>query len=282
MDPNALADFLRRRRAGLAPADVGLAAGPRRRTPGLRREEVARLAEMSADYYTRLEQGRAPRPSRRVLAALARALRLTGDERDRLFGLAGERPPGDGQRDEHVRPGLLLVLDRLADTPAQVVNDIGDVLARNALAAALFGDDSNLPAARRNIILRHFTDPSARELLTPQDRVAQSRAHVARLRAVLAARRHDAGAAALVARLRLASPEFAELWDRPDAAPRHRDTLRLRHPVVGALELTREVLLSEEGGQRLIIYTARPGSDCRERLRLLRVIGLEDFATSAN
>ncbi|MDF3288838.1 helix-turn-helix transcriptional regulator [Streptomyces silvisoli] len=282
MDRTALADFLRRRRAGLAPVDVGLAAGPRRRTPGLRREEVARLADMSADYYTRLEQGRAPRPSRRVLAALSRALRLTDGERDHLFRLAGEEPPDDRGSGEHVSPGMLLILDRLADTPAQVVNGIGDVLARNALAAALLGDDSNLPPERRNIILRHFTDPAARELLAPPDLLAHSRAHVARLRTALAARHQDARAAALVARLRTASPEFADLWDHPEPAPRHRNSLRLRHPVVGALELAREALLSEEGGQRLIVYTARPGSDSYERLRLLRVVGLEDFAASTN
>ncbi|MCQ4046706.1 helix-turn-helix transcriptional regulator [Streptantibioticus rubrisoli] len=282
MDRTALADFLRRRRAGLTPADVGLAAGPRRRTPGLRREEVARLAGMSADYYTRLEQARAPRPSRHILGALARALRLTHAERDHLFRLAGEEPPGEHRLDEHVRPALLLILDRLADTPAQVVNDIGDVLAGNALASALLGDDSNLPPQRRNMIVRYFTDPRARELLAPQDRLAYAHAQVARLRAVLAARRHDVRAAALVARLRTASPEFAELWDQPESAPRHGATLRLRHPVVGALELDREVLVAEQGGQRLVVYAARPGSESYERLRLLRVVGIEDFATSAH
>lgn len=146
LDRAGLADFLRRRRARLAPSDVGLSAGTRRRTPGLRREEVAQLAGMSADYYTRLEQSRGPRPSRQILGALARALRLSDDERDHLFHLGGEEPPRGAHGSGHVRPGLLLVLDRLDDTPAQVVGDLGDVLAQNVMAAALVGDVSARPA----------------------------------------------------------------------------------------------------------------------------------------
>ncbi|GAA1908014.1 helix-turn-helix transcriptional regulator [Streptantibioticus ferralitis] len=279
MDRIELADFLRRRRAELTPADVGLAAGPRRRTPGLRREEVAQLAGMSADYYSRLEQARGPRPSRQILAAMARALRLTDDGRDQLFRLVGE-PPGDRRCEGHVRPGLLRILDRLDDIPAQVVSDIGDVLARNALAAALFGDASDRPAAERNVIVQYFTDPAARELLPPEDRLEQARAHVADLRAVLAARSDDAQATALVARLRSASPEFAALWASHEVAPRRRATQRFHHRIVGTMELDREVLLSDEGDQRLILHTARPGSESYERLRLLRVVGIEDFAGS--
>ncbi|MEU1624675.1 helix-turn-helix transcriptional regulator [Streptomyces sp. NPDC020096] len=280
MDRIELADFLRCRRTGLAPADVGLAVGPRRRTPGLRREEVAQLAGMSADYYTRLEQARGPRPSRQILAAMARALRLTDDQRDQLFHLVGEEPPGDRRCDGHVRPGLLLILDRLDDTPAQVVSDVGDVLARNALAVALFGDASDRPAAERNVIVQYFTDPAARELFPPEDRLEHAQAHVAQLRAVLVARSDDARAAALVARLRSASPEFAALWENHEVALRRRTTQRFRHPVVGAMELDCEVLLSDEGDQRLIVHTARPGSESYERLRLLRVVGIEDFAGS--
>src|SRR5882757_6185919 len=145
VDRSELADFLRRSRARLAPADVGLAEGPRRRTPGLRREEVAQLAGMSVDYYTRLEQARGPRPSRQILVAVGRALRLTDDERDHLFHLVGEEPPRARTGSGHVRPGLLLVLDRLDDNPAQVISDCGDVLAQNAMAAALIGDISARP-----------------------------------------------------------------------------------------------------------------------------------------
>ncbi|MEU6346678.1 helix-turn-helix transcriptional regulator [Streptomyces sp. NPDC046977] len=278
LDRAGLADFLRRRRARLTPSDVGLSAGARRRTPGLRREEVAQLAGMSADYYTRLEQARGPRPSRQILGALARALRLTDDERDHLFHLGGEEPPRDAHRSTHVRPGLLLVLDRLDDTPAQVVGDLGDVLAQNAMAAALVGDASARPPAQRNLVRRWFTDPAARELFPPEDHHDLGRAHVAHLRAVLAARPHDAAAAALVAELRAASTEFAALWATHEVAVRRFATKRFRHPVVGTLELDCEVLVSAEGGQRLILHSAGVGTEAYERLRLLKVVGLQDLA----
>src|ERR687888_907041 len=123
MDRPELADFLRRCRERLRPHEVGLAAGPRRRTPGLRREEVSQLAGMSADYLMRLEQARGPQPSTQLLGALARALRLNDDERDHLYLLAGHRPPAGRLAGNHVRPGLLYLLDQLATVPAQVLTD---------------------------------------------------------------------------------------------------------------------------------------------------------------
>ncbi|MCM2418233.1 helix-turn-helix transcriptional regulator [Streptomyces sp. RKAG293] len=289
MDRTELADFLRRSRARLSPADVGLTGGARRRTPGLRREEVAQLAGMSADYYARLEQARGPRPSRQMLAALARALRLTEDERDHLFHLAGEEPSpahrrGDPAYDRegaaHVRPALLLILDRLHDTPAQVMSDFGDVLAQNALAAALVGDVFSGPPGQRNIVRRMFTDPAARELFPAEDRDGLARGQVANLRAVLAARPDDPRPAALVAELRASSAEFARLWEAHEVAVRRSSSKRFQHPVVGLLELDCEVLLSTEHDQRLIVYSARPGTDSYERLRLLRVVGLQDLTPS--
>lgn len=277
MNRPELADFLRRCRTRLSPADVGLAGGARRRTPGLRREEVAQLAGMSADYYTRLEQSRGPRPSRQMLAALARALRLTADERDHLFHLAGEEPPREAGGSTHVRPGLLLILDRLHDMPAQVISDFGDVLAQNAMAAALHGDVFSRPPRMRNIVRRAFTDAGALARYPAEDRETMLRAHVANLRAVLAARPDDPRPAALVAELRSSSPKFAGLWDEHRVAVRRSDTKRVLHPVVGPLELDCEVLLSAEHDQRLVVYTARPGSDSYERLRLLRVVGLQDL-----
>ncbi|MEU7881719.1 helix-turn-helix transcriptional regulator [Microbispora bryophytorum] len=277
MDRTELADFLRHCRARVAPADVGLSHGARRRTPGLRREEVAQLAGMSTDHYTRLEQARGSHPSRQMLAAVARALRLTGDERDHLFHLAGEEPPRDRTATEHVRPGLLLILDRLIDTPAQVVNDRGDVLAQNAMDRALHGDASARPEAERNIIWRYFTDPSARELFPAEDRDHAARTAVADLRAASARRPDDARLAQLVRRLRARSEEFSALWDTHDVAVRRADVKRFLHPVVGPLELDCEVMLSPEHDQRLIVYTARPGSESHERLELLRVVGLQDL-----
>ena len=246
VDRTELADFLRRCRTRLAPADVGLSQGARRRTPGLRREEVAQLAGMSTDYYTRLEQARGSRPSRQMLAAVARALRLTGDERDHIFHLAGEEPPRNRPATEHVRPGLLLVLDRLTDTPAQVVSDRGDILAQNAMAKALHGDASVLPEAERNVVWRYFTDPTARELFPADDRDRLALATVADLRATLASRPDDARLAGLIRRLRARSEEFAALWDTHHVAVRRADVKRFLHPVVGLLELDCEVLLNPD------------------------------------
>ncbi|MEV7241684.1 helix-turn-helix transcriptional regulator [Streptomyces sp. NPDC003236] len=281
MNRAELADFLRRGRARLEPSDVGLAAGARRRTPGLRREEVAQLAGMSVDYYTRLEQRRGPRPSRQMLTALARALRLTDDERDHLFHLVGEEPPRRGTASAHVRQGLLLVLDRLYDSPAQVVTDCGTVLAQNALAKALVGDALARPPRERNLTRRFFLDPAARALFPPEDRPAHAFDHVASLRAVAAARPDDPEPAALAAELRAASPEFARLWEAHEVSLRRPSSKRFVHPVVGLLELDCEVLLSHEGRQQLIIHTARPGTDSYERLRLLQVVGLQDMAPSS-
>ncbi|MCK9901510.1 XRE family transcriptional regulator [Parafrankia colletiae] len=277
MDRTELGDFLRHCRGRLTPADVGLSPGTRRRTPGLRREEVAQLAAMSTDHYTRLEQARGSRPSRQMLAAVARALRLTGDERDHLFYLAGEEPPRSRSTTAHIRPGLLLILDRLTDTPAQVMSDAGDILAQNLLARALHGDASTHPEADRNIAWRYFTDPTARDLFPAEDRDQAARAVVADLRATAARRPDDTRLAELVRRLRARSAEFAGLWDTHHVAVRHAAVKRFTHPVVGLLELDCEVLLSPEHDQRLVVYTARPGSTSHERLELLRVVGLQDL-----
>jgi transcriptional regulator with XRE-family HTH domain len=275
-----LADFLRRGRARLAPSDVGLTAGARRRTPGLRREEVAQLAGMSADYYTRLEQSRGPRPSRQILTALARALRLTDDERDHLFHLAAEEPPRRGSTSSHVNPGLLLILDRLHDTPAMISTDCGEVLAQNAMSRALSGDVSARPPRDRNMLRRFFLDPTARDMFPPEDVPAHARSHVASLRAVAASRPDDPEPAALVAELRSSSEEFARLWADHEVAVRRQSTKRFRHPAVGLLELDCEILLNETAHHHLIIHTARPGTESHDRLRLLQVIGLQQLQSS--
>ncbi|MEU0431446.1 helix-turn-helix transcriptional regulator [Streptomyces sp. NPDC006290] len=277
MNRAELADFLRRGRARLEPSDVGLTAGSRRRTPGLRREEVAALAGMSVDYYTRLEQSRGPRPSRQMLGALARALRLTGDERDHLFHLVGEEPPRAGSASPHVRPGLLLILDRLHDAPAQVMTDYGEVLAQNAMAAALTGEAD----PGRNVVRRFFTDPRSRALFPPEDRREHARSHVANLRAVTAARPDDPAPTALVAELRSTSEEFADLWESHEVAVRRSATKRFVHPTVGLLELDCEFLLSSGDNQLLVVHTARPGTESYERLQLLRVVGLQNMAPAA-
>jgi transcriptional regulator with XRE-family HTH domain len=275
VDREQLADFLRRRREALQPEDVGLARGPRRRTDGLRREEVALLASMSTDYYTRLEHQRGPQPSPPMLAAIARALRLTLAERDHLYRLAGHTPPRVDVRTDHVSPGTLRVLDRL-DTPAMVLNDLAEVLAQNELGIALYGDESRFAAddPRRSRYYRWFTDPAERALHDPAEHDRLSRSYTAGLRIALGRDPDDPRARALVDRLLAESPEFAELWADHDVSWRPgAETKVFLHPQVGRLELECQVLTAESEAQILLVYTATPGSESAQRLRLLGVVG---------
>lgn len=278
MDRPALADFLRRRRAELQPADVGLATGARRRAAGLRREEVAALTGMSVDYYTRLEQGRGPQPSEQMLAALARALRLSDDERDYLFRVAGHAAPDRGTGLPHVAPALLRVLDRLDDTPALILSELGETLVANRLATALFGDVSSRVGFARSDAWRWFTEPAARELYPEDDRERQSRALVANLRAAYGRTGPRSRAAALVDALRAESPEFAALWERHEVARRFEDHKVLIHPELGPIELDCQVLFTEDQSQALLVLTAPPRSEGAEKLALLGVVGTQSFA----
>ena len=176
MDRDALADFLVHHRAALRPGDVGLSAGVRRRAPGLRREEVAQLAVMSTDYYTRLEQRRGPQPSTQMLGSLARALRLTPDERDYMYRVAGHSAPDRAAITDYVAPGLLRGLDRLTDTPAFIIDALGQTLVQNDPARALFGDASGLTGWERSGIYRWFLRPEQERWRYPEhDRDRQDR-----------------------------------------------------------------------------------------------------------
>ncbi|GAA3959067.1 helix-turn-helix transcriptional regulator [Streptomyces marokkonensis] len=272
-----LADFLRSRRDRVRPQDVGLTPGPRRRTPGLRREEVVQLAGMSADYYIRLEQARGPQPSASMLAALARALRLSADERDHLYVLAGHPPPAARTGTGHVGPGLLHLLDQLPHTPAQVLSDLGDVLAQNTIAEALFGGVCTVSEHGRNVVWRWFTSPVVRAAYPPKEHHHYSRLHVADLRAAVTRRGTDAEATRLLERLRTASEEFRELWELHEVAVRRHTRMRILHDELGAIDLDCQVLLAPEGDHRLALHTPPPGSDTAGRLALLQVIGTERF-----
>lgn len=271
MDRTGLADFLRRHRERLQPSDVGLPSGSRRRTPGLRRDEVALLATMSTDYYTRLEQGRGPHPSVPLLQSLARAMRMTADKRDHLYHLAGQTPP-PRTLGTTLSPGVLYLLDRLADTPAFVVSDIGEVLVENAMSRALLGERTG-----RNFTLDWFLDPTARDRFPREDWATHSRTHVADLRATYGRRRGERDVEDTVARLVADSAEFARLWAEHEVAVRRSDSKRIVHPEVGELDLLCEVLVSEVGGQMLVVLHPRPGTKAREQLDLLRVIGTQDL-----
>ncbi|PTA44584.1 transcriptional regulator [Micromonospora sp. RP3T] len=272
-----MADFLRRRREALRPGDVGLPPGARRRAPGLRREEVAALAAMSTDYYTRLEQRRGPQPSPNLLAGLARALRLTGDERDYLFRVAGHSPPEAISTATHVAPALLRVLDRLADTPALILSNLGETLEQNRLAAALLGERTGHTGPARSGIFRWFTDPAERARYPVDDHDRQSRAQVANLRAAYGQLGPRSRAGELVRVLRAASDEFAGLWERHEVAQRYADHKTLIHPELGPIELDCQVLFTEDQSQALLVLTAPPRSEGAEKLRLLAVLGHEHF-----
>ena len=277
MDRSALADFLRHRREALQPEDVGLPSSPRRRTPGLRREDVAALAAMSTDYYTRLEQQRGPQPSEQMLSALARALRLTGQERDYLFRIAGHNAPAAVSAATHVAPALLRVLDRLEDTPALILSNLGETLVQNRLAGALFGDNSRHTGLARSEIYRWFTDPAERRLYPEADRARQSRARVATLRAAYGSMGARSRAGEIVRALQKASPEFAGLWDRHEVARRFEDHKTLVHPELGPIELDCQVLFTEDQSQALLVLTAPPRTEGHEKLQLLAVLGQERF-----
>jgi len=278
MDRGALADFLRRRREALRPEEVGLPVGARRRTRGLRREEVAALAAMSTDYYTRLEQQRGPQPSEQMLASLARALRLTSDERDYLFQVAGHNAPASVSAAAHVAPALLRVLDRLDDTPALILSNLGETLVQNRMADALFGDKSGFTGLARSEIYRWFTLPAERLRYPEHDRDRQSRAQVANLRAAYGSMGRRSRAGELVRTLQKASAEFAELWERHEVAKRFEDHKTLIHPQLGPIELDCQVLFTEDQSQALLVLTAPPRTEGYEKLQLLAVLGHEHFA----
>ncbi|MFF1878577.1 helix-turn-helix transcriptional regulator [Leifsonia sp. NPDC058230] len=279
MDRAALADFLRRRRATLLPTDVGLPSGARRRAPGLRREEVAQLAAMSVDYYTRLEQKRGPQPSEQILASLARALRLTDDERDYLYRMAGHSAPDRLTGGAHVSPALQRVLDHLDDSPALILSNLGETLLQNGLAAALLGDRTGLTGLERSEVYRWFVHPETERIRYPEDdRDRQSRAQVASLRVAYGTMGADSRAGELVRALQKASPEFSELWDRHEVAKRFEDHKTLIHPELGPIELDCQVLFTEDQSQCLLVLTAPPRSEAAEKLALLGVLGTQAFS----
>lgn len=277
MDRAALADLLRSRRERLDAADVGLVPGLRRRTPGLRRDEVAALAAISTDYYTRLEQRRGPHPSPAVLSALARALRLTEDERDHLFHLAGQPTPARYSTGPHISPGVLYLLDRLVDTPALVVDDLGTALMQNRMSKLVSGDHTTHTGHNRYAVWRWFTDGGSRAHIPEQDWPALSRSHTADLRAAAGRRGDDADVRTLVADLTAASPQFAALWAEHEVAVRRSDAKRVNHPEVGLLDLLCERLTSDVDGSTLVVLHPRPGTDCRDKLDLLSVIGTQNL-----
>ncbi|MFD0312769.1 helix-turn-helix transcriptional regulator [Streptomyces flavalbus] len=279
MQRDQLADFLRRRREAIRPAEVGIVDGPRRRTSGLRREEVAMLAGVSVDYVVRLEQGRSSQPSPQLLGSLARALRLSDDERDHLFHLAGHRPPPADGVASLARAGLIRMLDLLGDVPALVLSDLGEVLAQNRAALLLSGDLTRFTGDRRYIVYRWFTDPQARAVAPPEEHEHRARQFVADLRATAGRRSGDPTVTRLVERLNAASADFRRLWAEHEVAVRRADRKTMLHPQVGPLLMDCETLVTPDQRQQLLVLTPAD-TETRERLDLLRVVGVQEFPTA--
>jgi transcriptional regulator with XRE-family HTH domain len=277
VDRRELAAFLRSRRERIAPADVGLPAGPRRRTPGLRREEVAQLAFISAEYYTRLEQARGPRPSREVLAGLARALRLSDAERDHLHHLAGAPPGPPPGPSREVRQSILDLLERLPQAAAMVTSATYEVLAWNDLAAALMEDFSAVPRRERNLVRRAFLGPhpERRRLYGVSDAEDFARVSAQGLRATAARYPDDPEVAELVGELLAGSEEFTRLWASHDVSAEPTLCKTFQHPLVGPVTVNCDALHITDRDQHLVIYTATPGSRSEEALRLLSVVGTQ-------
>jgi transcriptional regulator with XRE-family HTH domain len=257
-----VAEFLRARRSRLRPGDVGLPEGSRRRTPGLRREEVAQLADISTTYYTFLEQGRDVRPSEQVLAALGRALRLTPAERAHLFDLVYGTRPADPAAPETLLPSVAAMVARLDPWPAYVTGRRFDVLACNQAAGLLWADWPARPAEERNVLWWTFLDPAARTVLVDWESVA--RAELARFRAASARHPADPGFGALITRLQDGSAEARQWWPEHDVVPLSSGVKRIRHPALGVVEFHHVVLqVADDPEQKLVTFTAAEADTAR-------------------
>ncbi|MFC8429561.1 helix-turn-helix transcriptional regulator [Streptomyces sp. NPDC057253] len=277
MAATELGQALRRWRDRVAPDAAGLPSGGHRRAAGLRREELALLAGISVDYVTRLEQGRAVNPSVQVVEALARALRLSGDERAYLFGLAGQVPPGPDVVPAFITPSVQRLLDRLVDTPVAVSDAAMTLLMANPMYAALLGDPSGLRGFERNSVWRNFTGVPTRVRHTPEERAAFEVGMVAELRATAARYPADRQLTLLVRELRGRSERFAELWDAGVVGRLTASRKTVEHPQVGTLTLDCDLLRVEENDLHILVYSADPGAEAAEKLRLLSVLGTQSL-----
>ncbi|MEU6356992.1 helix-turn-helix transcriptional regulator [Streptomyces sp. NPDC047072] len=276
-----LSEFLRTRRARLKPEDVGLPDfGRHRRVPGLRREELAQLAGVSVAYYTRLEQGNGRNVSAEVLDSIARALRLSDAEHAHLMHLAKPKSHKKKQaaRTEQVRAALRQLVDSL-EVPAYVVGRHSDILIWNRMAAAVFGDWSELPVQERNWARLVFLRPEYRELFVPWEQKAYD--VVGSLRLSAGCHPDDPRLSALIGELSVKSEEFRRLWATHDVKEKNYGIKQLRHPLVGELTLNFESFpLSDGSEQVLVTYHPEPGSPSAEALRLLSSWGADAFHTS--
>jgi transcriptional regulator with XRE-family HTH domain len=277
MEPWEFGPAVRRWRDRVAPERVGVSAGSRRRATGLRREELAALANISVDYLTRLEQGRSTSPSTQVVEALSRALRLSDVEREHLFRLAGQTPPGLDVVSSRITPSVQRLLDRLAHTPVAVHDATWTLITANAPYDALMGDTSTWRGIERNGVWRHLIGPGSRAVHTAQEQADFEAGLVADLRLTTARYPADRRLRDLVHELSTQSPRFVELWESAEPVP-HQDRSRhktIEHPAVGRITLDCDTLLVAGDDLRITVYTAEPASADAERLALAIVLGTQ-------
>jgi transcriptional regulator with XRE-family HTH domain len=270
---------VRRWRDRVAPGDVGLPQGGRRRASGLRREELAGLAGISVDYLTRLEQGRATSPSAQVLEALARALRLSDPERELLFRLGGHAAPGRGLVSSRIPPSVQRLLDRLTGNPVVVYDAMWNLIVANAGYEALTGA-SAWHGIGRNAVWRNVVGPGPAAVHTPEELAEQQEGIVADLRLTAAKYPDDPRVQKLVAELRRQSPLFTRLWDSAELR-QHEDRSRhkhFEHPEAGRIGLDCDTLVVAGDDLRIMVYSAEPGSADAERLELAIVLGTQSLS----
>lgn len=278
MTATELGQALRRWRDRVSPDTAGLPAGGQRRAAGLRREELALLAGVSVDYVTRLEQGRAANPSGQVVEALARALRLTGDERAYLYGLARLVVPGPEVVPSYIPPSVQRLLDRLVDTPVAVTDAALTLLVANPMYQALMGDTSGWRGFERNGAWCNFLKWPTRVRHTPDEQRNLEIGMVSELRAAAARYPADRQLRRLIAELRAGSERFAELWNAGVVGSLAVSRKTVEHPQVGLLTLDCNVLRMDGSGLRILAYSTEPGTDSAEKLALLSVIGTQSLS----
>lgn len=268
---------VRRWRDRIVPESVGLPHGSRRRAKGLRREELAGLTGISVDYLTRLEQGRATSPSSQVVEALARALRLTDDEREHLFRMAGLVAPGPGTVPTRITPSVQRLLDRLANAPVAVYDASWNLLVSNAPYEALMGETSSWRGIERNAVWRNLSGAGTRVVHSPEETEIFHARLVADLRLTSTRYPADPALERLIGELHARCPDFTELWDNADPAPgqelsRHKI---IDHPGVGRIVLDCDTLVVALDDLRIMVYTAEPGTEDADRLALAIVLGTQ-------
>ncbi|MGH8877678.1 MAG: helix-turn-helix transcriptional regulator [Stackebrandtia sp.] len=269
MNREELAEFLKTRRGKVRPGQVGLPEGSRRRTPGLRRQEVAQLAGMSVDYYTRLEQARGPKPSRQILNAIARALMLNFDARAHMLHLAGETPEPCAALRRDVPEGVVNLLSAMTEVPAYVVDAGYTVLAANRMSRAFMTHLPNFGCMRGNVIRVIFSTPDIRRRLADPDHLRFARSCVADLRAAAGRYPDDPELKRLIDDMLRSGPEFGEIWAEHEVEVRRNMSKHVVHPLVGPMDVECQVLLVPERDQRLILYVAEPGSTAQQALHRL-------------